>query len=137
MRSWSQISPESDLFEVEGILDDTRGGDANTEDVLLRGQIIALCYSVYVRQIATKKKINSKFYLIKSCPILLKLSHIFARYLLIQKLSKFEPNWTTFFKYNFRHNFDTFLHRTLHRKLKLYVQKKSNILYFNFNCKYD
>ena len=34
---------------------------------------------------------GAKFYLIKSCPILLKLSHIFTNYL-IQKMSKFEPN---------------------------------------------
>ena len=46
--------PESDLFEVEGILDDTRGGDAHTEDVLLRRQVIGLCYSIYVRQVAEK-----------------------------------------------------------------------------------
>ena len=46
--------PESDLFEVEGILDDTRGGDAHTEDVLLRRQVIGLCYSVYVRQVAVR-----------------------------------------------------------------------------------
>ena len=46
--------PESDLFEVEGILDDTRGGDAHTEDVLLRRQEVGLCYSVYVRQVAVR-----------------------------------------------------------------------------------
>ena len=49
-----KCSPKSDLFEVEGILDDTRGGDAHSEDVLLRRQVIRLCYSVYVRQVAGK-----------------------------------------------------------------------------------
>ena len=49
-----KCSPKSDLFEVEGILDDTRSGDAHSEDVLLRRQVIRLCYSVYVRQVAGK-----------------------------------------------------------------------------------
>jgi hypothetical protein len=49
---WPKFVPKSDLFEVEGILDDTRGGDAHTEDVLLRGQVVGLCYSVNVRQVA-------------------------------------------------------------------------------------
>lgn len=54
----SQCSPKSDLFEVEGILDDTRGGDAHTEDVLLRRQVVGLCYSVYVRQVAEMGKLR-------------------------------------------------------------------------------
>ena len=37
-----------------------------------------------------------KFYLIKSCLILLEISHIFTRYL-IQKMSKFELNCTIFY----------------------------------------
>ena len=41
--------------------------------------------------IISRSIFRTKFYLIKSCPILLKLSHIFTRYL-IQKMSKFEPN---------------------------------------------
>ena len=57
--------PESDLFEVEGILDDTRGGDAHTEDVLLRRQVIGLCYSVYVRQVAVRYIFYVKYYLLK------------------------------------------------------------------------
>ena len=57
--------PESDLFEVEGILDDTRGGDAHTEDVLLRRQEVGLCYSVYVRQVAVRYIFYVKYYLLK------------------------------------------------------------------------
>ena len=57
VRRW-RCSPKSDLFEVEGILDDTRGGDAHTEDVLLRGQVVGLCYSVYVRQVAEIVKLR-------------------------------------------------------------------------------
>ena len=53
---WRKFVPKSDLFEVEGILDDTRGGDAHTKDVLLRRQVIGLCYSIYVRQVAEKLK---------------------------------------------------------------------------------
>jgi hypothetical protein len=44
--------PEADLFEVEGVLDDPGGGDPHPEDVLLRGQVVALCYSVDGRQVA-------------------------------------------------------------------------------------
>ena len=45
---------KSDLFEVEGMLDDTCSGNPRTEDVLLGWQVIGLCYSIYVRQVAEK-----------------------------------------------------------------------------------
>ena len=38
---------------------------------------------------------EQNFYLVKSCPIWLKLLNIFTRHL-IQKIPKFEQNWTTF-----------------------------------------
>ena len=50
---------------------------------------------------------GAKIYFIKCCPNWLNHCHIFTRYLL-QKMSKFELNWTTFFKYNFWHKFNRF-----------------------------
>ena len=48
-------SPESDLLQVERILDDAGGGDSHPEDVLLRGQVVCGRYSVYVREVTTHK----------------------------------------------------------------------------------
>ena len=44
--------PESDLFEIEWVLDDAGGGNPHAEDVLLRRQIARLRYSVEVGEIA-------------------------------------------------------------------------------------
>ena len=48
-------APESDLLEVEWVLDDARGGHAHPEDVLLRGKVVGLGYSVDVRQVAARQ----------------------------------------------------------------------------------
>ena len=44
--------PEPDLLQVEGVLDDTGGGDPDPEDVLLRADVVRRGYSVDVRQVA-------------------------------------------------------------------------------------
>ena len=41
-------APESDLLQVEGVLDDARCGDAHAQDVLLRGEVLGLGYPLDV-----------------------------------------------------------------------------------------
>ena len=59
--------PKSDLFEVEGILDDTRSGDAHPEDILLRRQVIGFCYSVYISKVTEME--HYKVLLILLCTV--------------------------------------------------------------------
>jgi hypothetical protein len=47
-------SPESDLLQVEGILDDTGGGHSHPQNILLCGQVVCCRYSVYVREVTTQ-----------------------------------------------------------------------------------
>ena len=46
--------PESDLLQVERVLDDTGGGHSHAEDVLLGGKVIGLCYSVKVGEVTER-----------------------------------------------------------------------------------
>ena len=48
-------SPEPDLLQVKGVLDDAGGGHPDPEYVLLGAHVVGLGYPVYVRQVATRK----------------------------------------------------------------------------------
>ena len=79
------------------------------------------CLTIFKKGIRIISRVifGAKFYFIKSSLILLKLSVIFTRYL-IQKMSKFEPNWRTFYKIRFSSEFwHFFLHQTLFFGLKI------------------
>ena len=41
--------PEHDIVQVEGVLDDARGGDPGSEDVLLSGQIVRILDTIQIR----------------------------------------------------------------------------------------
>jgi len=38
----NSLPPEDDAVEIEGVLDDARGGDARAQDVLLGGQVLGV-----------------------------------------------------------------------------------------------
>ena len=44
----SILLPENDALQVEGVLYDPSGGDADPEHVLLGGQIVGLCDTVQI-----------------------------------------------------------------------------------------
>lgn len=55
----TETVPKPDLVQVEGVLDDARGGDAHAQDVLLGGQVIVRGQSVDLHQVAKHKPIIS------------------------------------------------------------------------------
>lgn len=49
-------APEADLLQVEGVLDDAGGRHPHAQDVLLGRQVVGLCYSVKIGQVAGEER---------------------------------------------------------------------------------